>query len=96
MEKTIEMMKKSGLFDSLVQNILTKNMPKDAVAVAIDHVCEIDENFEDTFFNDLHELGLCIIWKELCAEAEEVHRTEAKKQETIEDLLKKIIELMSK
>ena len=96
MEKTIQMMKESGLFDSLVENILKKDMPKDAVAVAIDHVCEIDENFEDTFFNDLHELGLCIIWKELCFEAEEVHRTEAKKQETIEDLLKKIIELMSK
>jgi len=96
MEKTIQMMKESGLFDSLVQNIVFNGMSKDAVAVAIDKVCEIDENFEDTFFNDLHELGLCIIWKELCFEAEKLHELEAKKQESIEDLLKKIIELMSK
>ena len=96
MEKTIQMMKENGLFDSLVQNILTKQMPKDAVAVALNAVCEADENFEDTFFNDLHELGLCIIWKELCFEAEKLHELEAKEQESIEDLLKKIIELMSK
>ena len=68
MEKTIQMMKESGLFDSLVKNILTKNMPKEAVAVALDTICEMDENFEDTFFNDIHTIGLNIIWKELCSE----------------------------
>lgn len=98
MKKTIQMMKDNGLFESLVQNILTKDMPKEAVAVALDTVCEADENFENTFFNDIHEIGLNIIWKELCYEAERIHEAdlEAQKQESIEDLLKKIIELMSK
>ena len=100
MEKTIQLMKESGLFDSLVDNILKKDMPKDAVAVALDAVCSRDGNFEDTFFNDMHELAMCIIWKELCWGAE-VRREEdlVKKQEsereTIEDLLKKIIDLLS-
>jgi hypothetical protein len=96
MEKTIQMMKESGLFDSLVDNILHKDMPKEAVAVAIDHVCELEETFEDTFFNDLHELGMCIIWKELCDAVAVRKEEDLKKQETVEDLLKKVIELLSK
>lgn len=96
MEKTIQMMKETGLFDSLVENILKKDMPKDAVAVAIDVVCTADENFEDTFFNDIHNIGLNIIWKELCHEANMRFEAEEQKQENIEDLLKKIIELLSK
>lgn len=96
MEKTIRMMKKNGLFDNTVHEILEHDLPKEVFASAIDRVCEFDENFEDTFFNDLHELGLCIIWKELCAEANRIREAEVQKQETIEDLLKKIIDLMSK
>lgn len=84
MEKTIQMMKNHGLFDSLVQNILTKDMPKEAVAVAIDVVCTADENFEDTFFNDIHEVGLNIIWKELCSEVAKRKAEDLKKQETAE------------
>lgn len=91
MDKTIKMMKESGLFDSLVKNILKKGMSKDAVALALDAVCEADENFEYTFLNDIHEIGLNIIWKELCYGAE-VYREE--KQETVEDLLKKIVNLL--
>lgn len=96
MEKTIQMMKKSGLFDSLVQNIHEKDMPKEALAVAIDSVCELDENFEDIFFNDIHELGLHIIWGELMMVVDTLPDKPEAKQETVEDLLKKIIELMSK
>lgn len=84
MEKTIQMMKKSGLFDSLVHDILTKDMPKDAVAVAINVVCTADENFEDTFFNDIHNIGLNVIWDALCAEAEKRKVEDVKKQETAE------------
>lgn len=65
MEKTIKMMKESGLFDSLVQNIYEEDMPKEAVAVALDEVCAMDENFETTLYSELHDLGLSIIWKEL-------------------------------
>ena len=65
MDKTIQMMKRSGLFDSLVKNIHRNDMPIDAVAEAIDNICTIDENFEDTFFNDMHELAMGIIWGEL-------------------------------
>lgn len=79
MEKTIKLMKYNGLFDILVDNILHKHMNKEDVAVALDSICEADENFENTFFNDFHELGLNVIWKELCAKAEDVHRTEAQK-----------------
>ena len=96
MEKTIQMMKDNGLFHSFVKQMTTHGASKEALAVVIDNVCEIDENFEDTFFNDLHDLGLCIIWKELCAEATRICEAEAQKQETIEDLLKKIIDLLSK
>ena len=98
MEKTIQMMKKNGLFDSLVHEIMNHGMSKDAVAVILDEICHADVNFEDTFFNDIHELGLNIIMKELCFEADIIHEAEleAKKQETIEDLLKKIINLLSK
>lgn len=84
MEKTIQMMKESGLFDSLVENILTKNMPKEAVAVALDSICEMDENFEDTFFNDIHTIGLNVIWEGLCVEAEKRKGADLKKQETVE------------
>lgn len=84
MEKTIQMMKDNGLFDSLVQNILTKDIPEEAVAVAIDVVCTADENFEDTFFNDIHEVGLNIIWKELCSEVAKRKGEDLKKQETVE------------
>ena len=84
MEKTIQMMKESGLFDSLVNNILTKNMPKEAVAVALDTICEMDENFEDTFFNDIHTIGLNVIWKELCSEVAKRKGEYMKKQETAE------------
>ena len=96
MEKTIQLMKEIGLFDSLVDNILTKHMSKDAVAITLDHVCEADENFENTFFDDLHEHGMNIIWKELCYGAEVRREEDLKKQETVEDLLKKIIDLLSK
>ena len=96
MEKTIQMMKDNGLFHSFVKQMTTHGSTKEALAVVIDNVCEIDENFEETFFNDLHELGLCIIWEELRAEANRVCEIEAKKQETVEDLLKKIIDLLSK
>ena len=99
MEKTIQLMKESGLFDSLVDNMLTKGMPKDAVAVALDAVCSRDEHFEDTFFNDLHEIGMQIIWNELCFSADIRREENLKKQETnketVEDLLKKIIDLLS-
>ena len=70
MEKTIQKMKESGLFDSIVDNILHHGMPKDAVDFAIDQVCQIDRDFEDIFFNDIHNIGLDIIWKTLCAEVE--------------------------
>ena len=93
MEKTILMMKEVGMFDTLVQNMLSNGMSKEAVAVALDSACEMDENFECTYFNDLHEIGLNIIWDALCFEAEKRYE---KKQETVEDLLKKLIELMSK
>lgn len=97
MKKTIQMMKNNGLFDSMVHNIMTNRMSKNAVADILDEVCVQDETFEDTFFNDIHDLGLNIIWKELCAEADNrYYEEEARKQETIEDLLKKIIDLMSK
>ena len=72
MEKTIQKMKESGLFDSMVDNILHHGMPKDAVDFAIDQVCQIDEDFEDIFLNDIHNIGLDIIWKNLCAEVEKV------------------------
>lgn len=65
MEKTIQLMKESGLFDSLVKNIHEKDMSIDAVALALDNVCAVDENFEDTFFNDMHKLAMDIIWGEL-------------------------------
>lgn len=96
MEKTIQMMKDSGLFDSLVQNIHEKDMPKEAVAVAIDHVCEIDENFEHTFFNEMHDMVMEIIWGELMTAVNCLPTKPEQKQETVEDLLKKLIELMSK
>lgn len=83
MEKTIQMMKETGLFDSLVDNILKKGMPKNAVADALDHICEMDNNFEDTFFNDLHEIGLNIIWKELCFAVEVKNEENLKKEETM-------------
>jgi hypothetical protein len=94
MEKTIQMMKKNGLFDGLVHEIMSHDMPKCAVADILDEICCADGNFEDTFFNDLHELGLSIVWKELCHEATIRHEAEAQKQETIEDLLKKVINLL--
>ena len=94
MEKTIQMMKDSGMFDSLVDNILKKDMPKEAVAMALDVICEDDENFETTFFNDLHELGLNVIWKNLCFEAEK-RKADLNKLDAVEDLLKKIIDLLS-
>jgi hypothetical protein len=96
MEKTIQKMKDTGLFDSLIENILKKDMPEDAVSFALDEICAMDENFEEIFFNDLHEVGLDIIWNELCWEAEMRKVEDLKKQETVEDLLKKIIELLSK
>ena len=94
MDKTIQMMKESGLFDSLVENILKKGMSKDAVALALDAVFEADENLEYTFLNDIHEIGLNIIWKELCYGAEIYREENLKKQETVEDLLKKIVNLL--
>jgi hypothetical protein len=94
MDKTIKMMKESGLFDSLVDNILKKGMSKDAVALALDAVFEADENLEYTFLNDIHEIGLNIIWKELCYGVEVYKEENLKEQETVEDLLKKIINLL--
>ena len=91
MEKTIQMMKESGLFDSLVDNILKKDMPKEAVEFALDKICEMDENFEDTFFNDLHELGVSIIWKELCSEVEKRKGEDLKKQESAEQEIHHVI-----
>lgn len=90
MKKTIQMMKDNGLFESLVQNILTKGMPKDAVAVALDTVCEADENFENTFFNDIHEIGVSIIWKELCSEVAK-RKVEDLKELKVEDLMNVVI-----
>jgi hypothetical protein len=81
MEKTIQMMKKNGLFDGLVHEIMIHGMPKDAIANILDEVCCADGNFEDTFFNDLHELGMSIIWKELCSEAEKRKVEDLKKEE---------------
>lgn len=95
MEKTIQMMKESGLFDSLVQNIHEKDMPIEAVAVAIDHVCTLDENFEDTFFNDIHNLGIRIIWDGLMTAVNNLPERTEVKQDTVEDLLKKLIDLLS-
>ena len=65
MEKTIQLMKESGLFDSLVQNIREKDMPVEAVTVTLDHVCELDNNFEDTFFNEMHNMAMETIMSEL-------------------------------
>jgi hypothetical protein len=96
MEKTIQMMKESGLFDSLVKNIHEKNMPVDAVAFAIDEICTMDENFEDTFFNEMHSMAMEIIWGELMTAVNCLPTKGEQKQETVEDLLKKLIELMSK
>lgn len=81
MEKTIKMMKESGLFDSLVENILKKDMPKEAVEYAIDEICTIDENFENCFFTDIHSIGLNVIWEGLCIEAEKRKVEDLKKEE---------------
>lgn len=93
MKKTLDMMKKSGLFDSLVENIMKKDMPKEAVAVAIDHVCELDENFEHTFFNDIHNFGVDIIWNELNSEAS-MKKTQVSPLDEIQSLLNEIIGLL--
>ena len=94
MEKTIQLMKESGLFDSLVRNICEKDMPVEAVAVALDHVCELDMNFEDTFFHDMHDIAMGIIWDELMHAVNCLPTKGEQKQETIEDLLKKLINLL--
>lgn len=99
MKKTLDMMKKSGLFDSLVENIMKKDMPKEAVAVAIDHVCELDENFEHTFFNDIHNFGVDIIWNELSLEAscrmnDDMRNKQQKDLNEIQSLLNEIIGLL--
>lgn len=83
MEKTIQRMKDSGLFDSLVKNIFFKDMPKEAVAVALDSICEVDEDFENTFFSDLHELGMGVIWDALCCGVESFQ--EAKNTEQVQE-----------
>lgn len=93
MKKTLDMMKKSGLFDSLVDNIIHKDMPKEAFAVALDHVCELDENFEHTFFNDIHNMGLEIIWNELNSEAS-MKKTQVNPMDEIQSLLNEIVDLL--
>ena len=98
MDKTIQMMKDCGMFDSMVRNIMFCDMSKDAVAGVIDKVCEHDENFEDVFFNDLHEIGMDAIWGELTFEVTKRKAqdklAEAEKQDTIEGLLKKLISML--
>lgn len=81
MEKTIQMMKENGLFDSVVQNIMFNGVTKEAVSIALDRLCELDENFEDTFFNDIHTIGLNVIWEGLCVEAEKRKIEDPKKKE---------------
>ena len=94
MEKTIKMMKESGLFDSLVMNIHKNGMPADAVAVALNHVCEMDESFEDTFFNEMHCMAMDIIMSELMTAVNCLPNKGEQKKETAVDLLKKVIELL--
>ena len=81
MEKTIQMMKENGLFDSVVQNIMFNGVTKEAVSIALDRLCEMDENFEDTFFNDINTIGLNVIWEALCIEAEKRKVEDLKKEE---------------
>ena len=94
MEKTIQLMKERGLFDSLVENILKKEMPKEVVAHAIDYVCELDNTFEDTFFNEMHDMAMEAIWAELMTAVNCLPTKPEQKQETVEDLLKKLINLL--
>ena len=99
MKKTLDMMKKNGLFDSLVENIMKKDMPKEAVAVAIDHVCELDEDFEHTFFNDIHNFGIDIIWDALSCESscrmnDALRNKQQKDLDEIQSLLKEVICLL--
>ena len=95
MKKTLQMMKESGLLDYLVDDILSHGMPEEALPYALDTMCEVDENFEDVFLADLREIGHEIIWSELCFEANKRKEETLKKQDDIENLLKKIIELLS-
>ena len=97
MEKTIQLMKESGLFDCLVKNIHEKGMPADAVAVALDHVCDLDMNFEDTFFNEMHEMAMEVIMSELMTAVNCLPTIPTKgeqKEESVTDLLKKLINML--
>jgi hypothetical protein len=94
MEKTIQLMKESGLFDSLVQNIHKKGMPIDAVALALDHVCELDVNFEDTFFNEMHDMAMEVIMSELMTAVNCLPTKGEQKEESVTDLLKKLINML--
>lgn len=95
MKKTLQMMKEIGLLDSLVHDIMFADMPKEHLPCVLDAFCKVDENFEDAFLNDIREIGHEIIWSELCFEANKRKEETLKKQDDIEDLLKKIIELLS-
>lgn len=77
MEKTLKLMKSSGLFDSLVDNMVHHDMDQEAVDVALCAVMDIDPDFEDTFLNDVHQMAVDAIWKELCAGASEMEKMEA-------------------
>lgn len=89
MQKTIEVMKKTGLFDSLVCQMANKEMPKEAVFMGIDAVCHIDEDFADTFFEDVHDLGMGIIYEAL---QEAVQELKVKYNKDVEDLKKAVQE----
>ena len=66
MKDTIDVMKKTGLFQSLACNMFNDdNFGIQQVADSIELVCHIDEKFADTFGDDADDLAVKEIYKAL-------------------------------
>lgn len=97
MNKTIRKMYDEGLFDKLVDQLMNDNLTKDEFTIMLDRICESDEDFEDVFLKESHQYCVNILWDEIWWTAcQKQKEQQVINHETVEDLLKKIIDLLSK